>query len=309
MIVRGYLQRPAGLIVALAVGSSLVGCADVDTPRLDPRQQAFADMMGVPVEITNSLGMRLRLIPSGIYQRGSPPDEWGRSHDELRHRARIPYPFYMAVMETTQREYEEIMGANPSQFDLAPDFPVDRVLWEEALEFCNALSRREGFPPVYERRGDGWVGFPERDGYRLPYEAEWEFACRAGSTNAFHNGPIEPLEEGSATLQRVAWFKENSRGQPQPVGQLEPNAWGLYDILGNLHEWCWDWYAPYPRDHESDFTGPAAGEARVVRGGGWYSTMEQTRCAARRPWYPFNHWNSLGFRIVRTVRPEAATAP
>jgi formylglycine-generating enzyme required for sulfatase activity len=192
------------------------------------------------------------------------------------------------------------METNPSYFRGGPDTPVDSVLWEEALEFCNRLSRREGYQPVYERGEDGWVCYIERTGYRLPVEAEWEFACRAGTVGPLYITP-HWLSRREPTPQQIAWYLRNSGGQPQRVGRQEPNPWGLHDMLGNVREWVWDRYDRYPVLREVRLLGSPRGEDRIVRGGGWFSEPKDVRAAARRRWPPDLRWKSVGFRVVRTV--------
>ncbi len=281
----------------------------VNRPHLqDPgqcaRQESFARESGLPLEITNSLGMRMRLIPPGEYRRGSPPDEPGRRVGERQHRVVIPHAFYVSVTPVTQYQYEKLTGTNPSYRQDRPDFPADSMTWYEALEFCNRLSRLEGLPEVYGRADHEWIFHMDRDGYRLTTEAEWEYACRAGTETAFYTGPNDPPRVGHDNLWRAAWYQENSDGQPQPVGRKEPNRWGLHDMLGNVWEWCWDWYAAYPVAGNPDLRGPERGvQGRVIRGGSWYAPMHMCRAASRRFYIPDTGWNRLGFRVVRTVLP------
>jgi len=270
----------------------------------DPTQSAYAARSGLPIQYTNSVGMVFRLIPPGAFLMGSAAEEYGRKDDEWQHRVVVTSPFYMAVTETTQSDYLEVMGNNPSFFkNRKGELPVDSVSWLVAAEFCNELSRREGLPEVYEPSRDGFICHWTRGGYRMPYETEWEYAARAGTSTAFYSGPIEPLLVGRASLSRIAWYGENAKGAPHPVGSGMANPWGLYDMLGNLLEWCNDWHEPYPRLGRRSFTGPDSGTIKVLRGGGWYSDLEQCRAAARRPLWPTGVWNSAGFRCVRTATP------
>lgn len=290
------------LIIAMAVLSYYVWSYPRIQPfRQDPAQVSYAEGTGHALAVTNSLGMVFRLIPSGIYERGSPPTERGRRDDEFAHPVRISTPFYMAATPVTQAHYEIVMGHNPSFFDGHPDRPVEYVTWAEALLFCNALSRLEGLEKVYEQEDGRWHFREERAGYRLPTEAEWEFACRAGTRTPFYTGRANPVPLGRDNAWRAAWHRHNAHGRTQPVALREPNAWGLYDMLGNVWEWCWDWYAPYPRTVDPLMTGPDRGTARVIRGGSWYSTTRDTRCASRSARDPALPWNSLGFRVVLPV--------
>ncbi len=272
----------------------------------DPAQIQWAKGEGLGLEVVNSIGMRFRLIPSGSFLMGSSKDEPGHRPDEVSHKRRIPYSFYMAVTETTQAQYEEVMEQNPSFFEGRPDMPVDSVLWHETLAFCNELSRREGLNLVYEKRESGWVCHVERNGYRLPTEAEWEYACRAGTTSPLYSGSLQPLSRKKTNLRRIAWFHRNARGHSHAVGQLAPNAWGLHDTSGNVREWCWDKYALYPVTRQPSLLGSESGIDRIVRGGGWYAEPDRCRSASRRRWGPFERWKSVGFRCVRTAEKPTA---
>ncbi len=267
----------------------------------DPAQVAYAEAAGLALSVTNTIGMTLRLIPTGIYERGSPKDERGRRSDEYAHPMRISTPFYMGSTPVTQEQFEEVMGYNPSFFNDRSGLPVEFVSWAEAIEFCNRLSRRAGLQEVYEQENGEWVVHLDRNGYRLPTEAEWEFACRAGTRTSFYTGRSSPAVLGRDNVWRAAWHRHNARGRTQPVGLREPNRWGLYDMHGNVWEWCWDWYGPYPRDIDPPPAGPARGDKRVIRGGGWYSKTWETRSANRGQRDPAAPWNSLGFRVVRSV--------
>jgi len=304
-------QRHARMIgtVVFVIVVIVVGVAYWRTqPRIlpvtpDPGQIEWARDAGYPLALTNSFGMVLRLIPPGTFVMGSRPKESGHRPDEVQHTVNIFQPFYLAEHEVTQSAYEQIMGTNCSFFAGAGRLPVDSVTWEEAVTFCNELSRLEGLPVAYEFANGTWRCNVSCDGYRLPFEAEWEYACRAGTVDAFYTGPIVPPPDGRRNLWRAAWFRENADGHPHEVGLREPNAWGLYDMLGNLREWVWDRYANYPITREFSLTGPVDGIDRVVRGGGWYAEPERTRCAARRRWPEDIRWNSVGFRVARSAHP------
>lgn len=271
----------------------------------EPGQAAYAEHIGLPLETTNTVGLVMRLIPPGSYMRGSPMDERGRRLHERQHPVVISHTFYMAATETTQRQYEQVMGVNPSSVtEGRADVPVDSMTFDEALTFCNRLSEMEGYEPVYEREENVWVAYHERDGYRLPLEAEWEYAARATTEDAFYTGPIEPIYRGRRNLWRAAWYTDTSRGRPREVALREPNGWRLYDMLGNVWEWCWDWYAEYPLDPEFDLRGPTrSNQGRVIRGGCWYDKIERCRAATRRFHFPAEPMNVLGFRVVRTTIP------
>lgn len=267
----------------------------------DPAQREYAQRTGTALATTNSVGMVLRLIPPGLYQRGSPETERGRRENEFPHPVRIYAPFYLSATEVTQGQFDAVMAYNPSFFDGNPERPVEFVSWEEAIRFCNELGKREGLDAVYEQEDGRWIYHPDRHGYRLPTEAEWEFACRAGTSTPYHTGPARPVPLGRDNVWRAAWYRFNAKGATRPVGQREPNGWGLYDMHGNVWEWCWDWYGPYPRVLDPKLTGPDRGRERVIRGGGWYSASREVRSAYRTGRAPDAPWNSLGFRVARTL--------
>ncbi len=191
------------------------------------------------MEITNSIGMKLRLIPAGEFMMGSPETESNRSDAELQHRVSITKPFYLGVTEVTQEQYQKVMGTNPSQFK-GPQNPVEKVSWADAVEFCGKLSAM----PAEKTAGHV---------YRLPTEAEWEYACRSGTTTAYSFG------DDASRLGDYGWFKGNSDSKPHPVGEKKPNAWGLYDMNGNVYEWCQDRYGAYPSGSATDPTGVSSG--------------------------------------------------
>jgi formylglycine-generating enzyme required for sulfatase activity len=236
--------------------------------------------------IVNGIGMKLTLIPAGEFQMGSPDSEPDRDDDETRHLVKITKPFYLAVHEVTQQQYEKVMGARPWQgkdyVKEGPDYPAVYVRHGDAVEFCRRLSEQEGVE------------------YRLPTEAEWEYACRAGTTTAYSFGDDE------AKLGQYAWYYKNTwdigERYAHRVGQKQPNRWGLYDMHGNVWEWCQDWYGPYGSEKVvSDPLGPAQGYGRVLRGGSFYNPTSYVRSAYRvnnQPGYRLNV--SFGFRAART---------
>jgi formylglycine-generating enzyme required for sulfatase activity len=228
-------------------------------------------------------------IPAGQFTMGSPPTEDGRDADETQHLVTITRSFWLKATPVTQAEYEALMGTNPSHFKAGgANCPVENVSWLDAVAYVNKLSDREGLPRAYDANG-GFAGLNCR-GYRLPTEAEWEYACRAGSSAARYGD-----------LEQVAWYKENAGSTTRPVAQKRPNAWGLYDMLGNVWEWTNDWYAGYPTRAVTDPVGPASGELRVRRGGGWNNVARFARAAYRRRLTPVGRLNLLGFRPLRAL--------
>jgi formylglycine-generating enzyme required for sulfatase activity len=242
--------------------------------------------------IDNSIGMKLMLIPAGEFQMGSPDSDNDASADEKpQHRVRITRPFYLGVTEVTQGQYRAITGENPSHFKGSDDLPVEQVSWNDAIAFCNKLSEREGLKPYYQSGGAQSGG----DGYRLPTEAEWEYACRAGATTRFCSG------DADASLGEYAWFYANSGNKTHPVGQKHPNVWGLYDMHGNVYEWCGDGYAAdYDRGSpDADPRGSLQAADRVDRGGCWGSVPQVCRAANRYGLAPGFRSDNLGFRLAR----------
>jgi len=231
--------------------------------------------------IVNSIGMKLVPIPAGEFQMGSPETDGDRDANETQHRVRITRPFLLGMYEVTQEQYERVMGSNPSHFKGDPRRPVETVSWDDATEFCRKLSEKE------------------RITYRLPTEAEWEYACRGGGTTKWCSG-----NEDSG-LDNHAWYAKNSGGTTHPVGQKKANRWGLFDMHGNAQEWCQDCYEPdyYANSPPNDPTGPAAGPYRSLRGGHWRGTARDCRSALRPYGPPFGRSIDLGFRVARTDKP------
>jgi formylglycine-generating enzyme required for sulfatase activity len=238
--------------------------------------------------LANYLEMNLVYIPPGEFQMGSPESERGRQADEgPQHLVRLTKGFYLGATEVTQAQYERVCQANPSQFKGA-NLPVDSVTFAEAQDFCRRLTTLE--------RAAGRL--PLGEVYRLPTEAEWEYACRAGSTGAYASGD-DPKD-----LNEVAWFNQPASVGPHVVGARKPNAWGLYDMHGNAWEWCADWYEKsYAAEVQEDPTGPRSGESRVLRGGAWSHPPAKVRAAARYDYTPGNRHYAVGFRVVRTAVP------
>jgi eukaryotic-like serine/threonine-protein kinase len=249
-------------------------------------------------------------IPAGEFLMGSPAGEPGARADERpQHRVRIAHAFQLGKNKVTQAQFEEVMGHNPSAFRAGgvhaaqvagidtKQHPVESISWESAVAFCNRLSERHGLTPYYKIDG-GRVSVRGGSGYRLPTEAEWEYACRAGTRTRW------PFGDDVKELGRFAWFADNARGCTHPVGLKEANAFGLCDMLGNVPEWCWDRYDEnyYKDSPEIDPPGAGKGEARVYRGGGWNLPAGQTRAAARHTLGPtYAVLTIVGLRVARNA--------
>ncbi len=253
--------------------------------------------------------MALNLIPAGEFMMGSPDDdEEAPGKEKPQHRVRITRPFYLGVHEVTQAQYTAVMGNNPSWFSSTgkgkdkvagqstDNRPVEQVSWLDAVEFCNKLSEKEGLKPFYElesgtARVPDWAG----PGYRLPTEAEWEYACRANSKTRHSFGNSE------GRLGEHGWHAGNSDGRPHPVGQKLPNCFGLYDMHGNVWEWCWDWYGEryYQESPVDDPRGPARAAVRVFRGGAFRDGPRYCLSAIRASDAHADRRGYLGFRLAR----------
>jgi formylglycine-generating enzyme required for sulfatase activity len=314
----------------LPPGAPQPAIAPFDTKKAKEHQAAWAKHMNLPVEETNSIGMKFAIIPPGEFDMGSMAEEIAAeiergkrakesqgyldrvSSEGPRHRVKITRPLYVAVYQVTQGEYEKVMGVNPSAFTekqmessaFKPPLseyevkyretyvkkvegkdtsrhPVETVTWEKAMEFCHKLSAMPA-----ERAA--------RRVYRLPTEAEWEYACRVGTTTRWSCGDDE------AGLADVGWYNKNAGGKTHPVGEKKPNGWGLYDMHGNVWEWCMDWYGGdfYRQSRPVDPVGPPGGSNRVLRGGSWRSAAGDCRSANRLRHQPGYRDDYLGLRVL-----------
>ncbi|GHV83850.1 hypothetical protein AGMMS50212_11900 [Spirochaetia bacterium] len=230
-------------------------------------------------------------VKGGSFLMGSPP-EADSEDDEAQHRVTV-HGFYMGQYEVTQAEYETVIGHNPSYFK-GSNLPVENVSWYEAVEYCNKLSLKEGLKPAYSGSGNDIVCNFKASGYRLPTEAEWEYAAKGGNEDT-----MTYEYSGSNNADAVAWYYSNSGERTHDVGTKAPNSLGLYDMSGNVWEWCWDWYGDYSMVEQTDPSGAASGSARVVRGGGWRDGASLLRSAQRDDGLPAHHYIRIGFRVVR----------
>jgi formylglycine-generating enzyme required for sulfatase activity len=281
-----------------------------------------AQQTGAPAAvITNSIGMKLAPIPAGKFLMGSPPTESERDTIEGQHEVTLRKPFYMGAYEVTQREYYQVMGRRPATASVAwfdekrdggPDYPMENVRWNHAVDFCTKLS----VLPEEKRAGRR---------YRLPTEAEWEYACRAGTTTVFAFG--NTLSSRQANFNGAFPYGGADKGpylrKTAKVGSYPPNAWGLYDMHGNVAEWCADWYDPdyYRHSPKVDPKGPANGVLptgykdwqtpgegqfyRVARGGCWVDEARGCRSAYRFRAMPHEPYRLIGFRVVCEVEAPA----
>ncbi|GBU28667.1 serine/threonine-protein kinase [Treponema sp. R8-4-B8] len=244
------------------------------------------------------------LINGGTFTMGSPASEQGRINEESPQHTVTVSSFYMAKYPVTQGEYERIMGKNPSYFKGA-NLPVEQVDWFDAVEYCNKKSQHDGLNPAYliEKTKDKLTVKLDRNanGYRLPTEAQWEYACRAGTVTPFSTG--RSINTNQANFTGANPYDSNVQGEDRQrttaVGSFAPNPWGLYDMHGNVFEWCWDWYGVYKSDVQEDPDGAASGTKRVYRGGSWMSNLPHLRSAYRYSAPPDGGGDSsIGFRLA-----------
>lgn len=232
-----------------------------------------------PEVLENSIGMKLTLLPAGTFMMGQPGD----NTYETPHEVTLTKPFYMGVHEVTNAQWKRVMAGVPSKWK-DDDRPVEKLNWMQAVDFCAKLSA------LPEERKAGRV-------YRLPTEAEWEYACRAGTNTKYSFGDDE------SRLGEYGWYDGNADSQSHPVGQKKANAWGLYDMHGNVWEWCSDLYAVYPEGAATDPKGPEKGSDRAFRGGCWGNAAAYCRSAYRYGYQPQYQHDYLGLRVALSL-PE-----
>jgi formylglycine-generating enzyme required for sulfatase activity len=298
----------------------------------DPEVHRRADLAIAMIldrcKVSDSTGLELVLIEPGTFQMGSPNNESGRRDDEWVHAVQITRQFFIGKYEVTQMQYESVMKSNPSAFRTFTEgnereprtdtrrFPVESVTWFDAVEFCNRLSGLDGYAPYYELSGvkhsgksivSADVKVKGGNGFRLPTEAEWEYACRAGTTTPFHFPGSNTGRQSNVKATRATGaygigttWKDHER--TTQVGSYPPNFWGLHEMLGNAGEWVWDWYDKdfYRNSPKQDPTGPETGRHRVLRGGSWLVTEANSRSASRFYHTPDERKNYAGFRVART---------
>ncbi|MGB0600012.1 MAG: bifunctional serine/threonine-protein kinase/formylglycine-generating enzyme family protein [Rubripirellula sp.] len=296
-------------------------------------QQDWAQYLNVPLEYENSIGMRFRLIPPGEFDMGSTDVEIDRTLEIAdlfwreriqstapQHRVRLTQPFYIGVTEVTQEQYRLVMQTNPAFFsktgegrdvlatDETGDLPVERVSWNDAAEFCARLSEQEKRKPFYARANESVTLLPG-NGYRLPTEAEWEYACRAGTTSPFFNGPAE------VDLSAVAWFAGQSGGRTHLVESLDDNPFGLFGSHGNVWEWVQDGWVldQYSRLGDQVVENPSIPfedeTDRGLRGGSWFDSHYVCGSAIRHASHPTTTLNYIGFRVVLMLEKNDETTP
>lgn len=237
-----------------------------------------------------SLPENFVLVEGGTFQMGSIS---GESHEKPVHSVTVS-DFAISEYEVTQSLYKEVMGSNPSSSNkgTGDNYPVNDVSWFDAVKFCNKLSENKGFTPAYTISGITVTWNKNADGYRLPTEAEWEYAARGGQMSKGYT------YSGSDTVGNVAWYLVNAGRETHPVGKKQANELGLYDMAGNVYEWCWDWFGNYLNSKQSDPIGYSAGSGRVLRGGSWFFSESFNRVSSRSESFPDHNSFSFGFRLV-----------
>ncbi len=329
----GSLSADSSLVGAdgkwkLPPGAPSPAIAPFDAQKAKEHQEGWAKHLGVPVEMTNSIGMKLAVIPPGEFMMGSPKElieeelkthgdnQWYKERlptEGPQHHVRITRPYYFGLYVVTQEEYQRVMGHNPSEFSAMGTekdkvagkdtnrFPVENISWDDAMVFCRKLSN------LPEEEAAGRI-------YRLPSEAQWEYACRAGSTGRYsfslgeNASPEESEEEG---LSGYGWFDGNSGGMIHAVGGKRANVWGFYDMHGNVWQWCQDWWDKdyYAKSVTDDPAGPVGGTARVLRGGSWiHHPAWQCRSACRNSIEPGARGQNVGFRVVLNLADKPPKA-
>jgi formylglycine-generating enzyme required for sulfatase activity/tRNA A-37 threonylcarbamoyl transferase component Bud32 len=279
----------AGLVAALVIALAMAFHRPQEKKADQPKGEDESRVKVVPAVSAKPPAIDMLAIPAGEFWMGASESDKNAFEDEKpRHKVKITQPFHLARTKVTQAQYEEVMGGNPSAFTSRGRFkgkiksldtkehPVESISWMDAIRFCNGLSERHGLTPYYKIDGKT-VTIHGGNGYRLPTEAEWEYACRAGTDSVWSFG--EKVDD----LESHAWFADNSGDTTHPVAMKKANPWGLFDMHGNVPEWCWDRYDAeyYRRSPASDPPGGGTGEFRVHRGGGWNSAAAQTRSSSR----------------------------
>lgn len=328
--IKSYLQK--GLLALSAILLSQTALAHnrvVVIPMAGDDIPAISHPVADP--FTNSIGMQFNELPAGSFTMGSPLGEPGRGSNEVEHTVTLTRAFGMQVTEVTNAQWNDVivdtlLGVNPSVSHTQDSYPVDTVSWYDTIFFANRLSIDEGRSVCYALSGiSGTPGTSSLSissvtqianctGYRLPTEAQWEYAARAGTTKAYAN-PIgfddADTETGSGfngNLHAMGWYRYNGEMEngsavtayedgTKPVAKKQANAWGLYDMHGNVFEWNWDFFAAYS-GNATDPSGPASGSSRMIRGGSWTSSASNARSANRNFTSPGDRGNSLGFRLV-----------
>jgi formylglycine-generating enzyme required for sulfatase activity len=231
----------------------------------------------------DGIKMTLKYVQAGEFMMGSPTSEKDHYGNETQHHVTLTKDYWLGETEVTQEQYKAVMGRNPSSFSKGGAYPVEDVSWTDAMAFCEKLTKAE--------RTNG--NLPDGYEYTLPTEAQWEYAARGG-----HKASRYHVYSGSDEIHNVAWYDDNSSSSTHPVGQKRANELGLYDMSGNVWEWCRDRYDGYPSGSVTDTVGPSSGSFRVLRGGSWSGGAGLCRSANRNDYDPSNRGDGVGFRVA-----------
>ena len=296
----GCLTAALGVTLLTSCGKSPTNDSSASAPAGSPA--ASAPKSG-PVEFSTKSGIEMVYLPGGEFTMGA---SQGNPDEMPAHKVQVT-SFAMDKFEVTHDLLAKVQLPNPSHWQDSPKKPVERIRWRDAKQYCNERSAAEGLKPCYNEKTEEWDCDYAANGYRLPTEAEWEYACRAGSTEPYDFGSIDKLRQ-------YAWFADTAGEKTHVVGQKKPNAWGLYDLYGNVSEWCEDAYSPtyYAASPASDPLGPPSpGKSvkRVLRGGSWKSSAEMCRATFRQAERTGDadacfYTDFCGFRCVRRLTPE-----
>ena len=307
------MKKCLSIALAFLLALSISACGDEQTPPDGTTNK------GTTNDVTNASDAGDEAptddfvrINGGTFTMGSPEDEGWRRDDEIQHTVTVS-DFYMSRFELTQKEYRDITGEDPSTFT-GDDLPVENISWYDAIAFCNALSEKEGLTPAYTIDQTSVTWNREADGYRLPTEAEWEYACRAGTTTPFYIASSPSAEEANYYGHYPYGIEDNYFSQSDltvkpgqyrqttvPVDSFAPNPYGLYNMHGNVSEWVWDYYGAYETEARTDPTGNVSGTLRVYRGGGWNDFAKDLRSAYRAAMEADKCSFNLGMRLARNA--------
>ena len=307
------MKRISAFLLAIVMLFAMSACSTESQDNTSSGSSGNTDASTANSENTTTVAPEnFVLIKGGTFQMGSPDTEAWRSNDETQHSVTVS-DFYMSAYELTQKEYREITGENPSSFS-GDDLPVENISWMDAIRYCNTRSEKENLTPVYTVDGQTVTWDRSANGYRLPTEAEWEYACRAGTTTPFNTENSISAEEANYYGHYPYEIEDNYFSQGNlstkpgeyrqttvAVNSFSPNKWGLYNMHGNVGEWVWDYYGDYSTKAQTDPTGAESGTLRVYRGGGWNDFAKNMRSAYRATMEQNKGSFNIGIRLVRNA--------
>ena len=312
------MKRILSLMLAAVLAGTMVSCGSQTPPEQSQQSTPPPSSSQQDQEEQPQIPENFILVEGGTFSMGSPDSEAWRSDDETQHTVTVS-DFYMSAFEVTQAEYQAVIGSNPSAFS-GEELPVETVSWLDAIAYCNARSELEGLEPAYTIEGQTVTWNRGANGYRLPTEAEWEYACRAGTETPFNTETSISAEESNywghyPYLIEDNYFNQSNletrpgvyRETTVEVGSFQPNAWGFYDMHGNVGEWVWDYYGDYPTEAQTDPAGSESGVLRVNRGGGWNDFAKNLRSAYRATLPQDSAVFNVGFRLVRNAAAGSGT--